>query len=65
MRELAIVRRVGGRGRVWGDFEILLLFYLEIELAFKIINITMVSFEFSCLILYSNSYVSYVRMFML
>ena len=65
MRELAIVRPVGGRGRVWGDFEILLLFYLEIELAFKIINITMVSFEFSCLILYSNSYASYVRMFML
>ena len=33
---LAIVR--GGEG----DFEFLLLFYLEIELAFQIINITMV-----------------------
>ena len=53
MRGLAIVRVGGG-----GDFEILLLFYLEIELAFQIINITMVSFEFLCLILYSNSYVS-------
>ena len=40
------------------DFEILLLFYLEIELTFQIINITMVSFEFLCLILYWNSYVS-------
>ena len=46
-----------------GNFEILLLFYLEIELVFQIINITMVSFKFLCLILYSNSYVSYVRSF--
>ena len=45
------------------DLEILLLSYLEIELAFQIMNITMVSFEFLCLIFYSNSYVSYVRMF--
>ena len=48
-----------------GEFKILLLFYLEIELAFQIIKITMVLFEFLCLILYSNSYGFYVRMFML
>ena len=36
-------------GRGGGNFEILLLFYLEIELAFQIINITMVSFKFLCL----------------
>ena len=49
--------RGGGGGQEGGTFEILLLFYLEIELAFHIINITMVSFEFLSLILYSNSYV--------
>ena len=38
-----------------GEFKILPLFYLEIELAFQITNITMVSFEFLYLILYSNS----------
>ena len=45
---------VSGEG---GDFEIFLLFYLEIELAFQIINITMVSFEFLCF-LSSNVYVT-------
>ena len=30
------------------DFEILLLFYLEIEMVFQIINHSMVSFEFLC-----------------
>ena len=54
MRRLVIVS--GERGR--GDFEILPLFYLDIELGFQIINITMVSFEFLCLIFYWNSYVS-------
>ena len=54
MRRLVIVS--GERGR--GYFEILPLFYLDIELGFQIINITMVSFEFLCLILYWNSYVS-------
>ena len=48
-----------------GEFKILPLFYLEIELAFQITNITMVSFEFLYLILYSNSYVSFAWMFML
>ena len=49
-----------------GEFKILLLFYLEIELAFQImVSNTMVSFEFLCLILYSNSYVSFAWMFML
>ena len=43
---------VGGRGG-GGDFETSFLLYLEIELNFQIINITMVSFEFF-------SYVPYV-----
>ena len=43
------------------EFKILLLFYST----FQIIKITMILFEFLCLILYSNSYVFYVRMFML
>ena len=32
-------------GEKGGDFETLFLLYLKIELAFQIINITMVSFE--------------------
>ena len=53
---------VGGGGG--GDvFKILLLLYLEIQRAFQIIKTRMVSFELLCLILYLNTYVSYVTVF--